>query len=122
MGLGDVAAGSDSNVYLLRGTTPALVYVISPAGDVVRKLRVIDAGDPSFVAGDIKSFAGRLIGFNGPNSLVMVTDLEGKTIATYTVDRHKPDWPTLACYDSEGLTFVTVYAEKELYLLKAKLP
>lgn len=122
MGLGDVAAGSDSNVYLLRGTTPALVYVISPAGDVVRKLH-IDAGDPDFVAGDIKSFAGRLaIGFNGPNSLVMVTDLEGKTIATYTVDRHKPDWPTLACYDSEGLTFVTVYAEKELYLLKAKLP
>jgi hypothetical protein len=122
VGLGDVAGGSDGNVYLLRGTSPDLVYVISPAGEVVRKLH-IDAGDPDFVAGDIKSYAGRLaIGFNGTNNLVVVTDLEGKTIARYTVDRHKPDWPALACYDSEGLTFATVYAERELYLLKAKLP
>jgi hypothetical protein len=33
----------------------------------------------------------------------------------------KPDWPALACYDWEGFTFVTVHAERELYLLKAKL-
>jgi hypothetical protein len=121
VGFGDVAAGSDGNVYLLRGTSPALVYVISPTGQLVRKLH-IDAGNTDFVAGDIKSHAGRLaVGFTGPSSLVIVTDLEGKTTASYTVDRHKPDWPALACYDSEGFTFVTVYAEKELYLLKAKL-
>ncbi|MGA2647411.1 MAG: hypothetical protein ABSF15_22105 [Candidatus Sulfotelmatobacter sp.] len=121
VGFGDVAAGSDGNVYLLRGTSPALVYVVSPAGQVVRKLH-IDTGSPDFVAGDIKLHAGRLaIGFNGPNNLVMVTDLEGRTIASYAVDRHKPDWPALACYDGEGFTFVTAYAEKELYLLKAKL-
>jgi hypothetical protein len=51
----------------------------------------------------------------------VVTDLEGKTIASYTVDRHKPDWPALACYDSKGFTFVTAYAEKGLYLLRAEL-
>jgi hypothetical protein len=33
----------------------------------------------------------------------------------------KPDWPALACHDSEGFTFVTVHAERELYPLKAKL-
>ncbi len=122
VGFGDVAAGSDGNVYLLRGVSSALVYVISPAGDVVRKLH-IDALDHDFVAGDIKLYAGRIaIGFNGPSTLVVVTDLEGNTIANYTVDRRKPDWPALACYDSEGFTFATVYAEKELYLLKAKLP
>jgi outer membrane protein assembly factor BamB len=122
VGFGDVVAGSDGNVYLLRGVSPALVYVISAAGEVVRKLH-IDAGSPDFVAGDIKAYAGRLaIGFNGSSNLVMVTDLEGKTIASYTVDRHKPDWPTLACYNSRGFTFVTAYAGKGLYLLNAKLP
>jgi hypothetical protein len=121
VGFGDVTAGSDGNVYLLRGVSPTLVYVISPAGEVVRKLH-IEAKDPDFVAGSIKSYDGRLaIGFNGPNNLVVVTDLEGNVIANYTIDRHKPDWPALACYGSEGFTFVTVYAEKELYLLKAKL-
>jgi hypothetical protein len=122
VGLGDVAAGSDGNVYLLRGTSPALVYVVSPTGEVVRKLH-IDAGNPDFVARDIKSYAGRLaVGFNGPSNLVIVTDLEGRTIARYAIDRKKPDWPALACFNSEGLTFATVYAEKDLYLLKAKLP
>ncbi len=121
VGLGDVAAGSDGNVYLLRGASPTLVYVISPSGKVIRKLH-IDTGSAEFVARDIKSYAGRLaIGFNGRDNLVLVTDLNGQTIASYTIARHKPDWPALACYDSKGLTFVTTYAEKELYLLKAKL-
>jgi hypothetical protein len=65
VGFGDVAAGSDGNVYLLRGTSPALVYVVSPAGQVLRKLH-IDPGTPDFVAGEIKLHAGRLaIGFKG---------------------------------------------------------
>lgn len=122
VGLGDVAAGSDGNVYLLRGTTPTLIYVISPTGVVVRKLH-IEARDSDFVARNLKSYADRLaIGFNGPGdrALVVVIDFEGKMIATYTVNRHKPDWPALACYDSSGFTFVTAYAEKGLYLLKAK--
>lgn len=121
VGFGDVASGSDGNVYLLRSTSPALVYVVSQAGQVVRKLH-IDSGSPDLIAGNIKLHADRVaIGFTGPRNLVMVTDLEGKTIASYAVDRHKPDWPALACYDGEGFTFVTAYAEKELYLLKAKL-
>lgn len=123
VGLGDVATGSDGNAYLLRGASPTLIYVISPSGKVVRKLR-IDAGsaEAEYVAREIRSYAGRLaIGFNGPDNLVVVTDLSGKTIANYMISRHKPDWPSLACYDSTGFTFLTTYAEKELYLLKAKL-
>jgi hypothetical protein len=122
VGLGDVASAEDGNVYLLRGISPALVYVVSPTGQVVRKLH-IDAGDSDFAARSIKSYAGRLaIGFQGPTNLVLVTDLEGKTIASYTMGRHKPDLPALACFNSSGFTFATVYAEKGLYLLKAKLP
>ena len=122
VGFGDATAGIDGNVYLLRGTSPTLVYAISPVGQVLRKLR-IDAGT-DYIAGEIKSYAGRLaIGFNSPGDqvLVVITDLEGKTTARYTVNRHKPDWPTLACYDPKGFTFVTTYAEKGLYLLRANL-
>jgi len=36
----DVAAGSDGTVYLLHGASCPLIYVISPDGDVVRKLRI----------------------------------------------------------------------------------
>jgi hypothetical protein len=122
VGLGDVALGSDNNVYLLRAASPVLVYVISRNGEMIRKLR-IDPGEPGLDARDLKSHAGQLaIGFNGSRSLVVVTDLEGKTIASYAIERKKPDWPALACFNSEGLTFATVYAEKNLYLLKAKLP
>lgn len=120
VGLGDVAAGSDGNVYLLRGTSQSVVYVISPAGSVLRKLRV-DAGDGRFAVRSIRSYGDRLaFGFTGPTALVMVTDPRGVSIAKYAMDRRPPDLPVLACYDSKGFTFVTAYAEKELYLLKAR--
>lgn len=122
VGFGDVTLGNDGNAYLLRGTSPALVYVISSAGNVVRKLR-LDAEAPNYAARDINSFGGRLaVEFIGPDDFlqVAIADLQGKEIARYVLDRHSPDWPDLVCYNSEGFTFVTSYAEKTLYLLKAK--
>lgn len=126
----DVASGSDGNVYLLHGTaSPALVYVISPAGDVVRKLR-IDAGDPELLARSIKFYAGRLaiefdrwFNFDIHQNLIKVTDLEGNSIADY---RMRPVEGMhalyLAGYSSEGFTFIPYENEKEFYLVKAKLP
>jgi hypothetical protein len=81
---GDVTAGSDGNVYLLHRTaSPALVYVISPAGEVLRKLR-IDAGDSELLARSIKFYAGRLaiefdrgFHFDTHQNLIKVTDLQG---------------------------------------------
>jgi hypothetical protein len=37
---GSVSTGEDGNVYLERSTSPAIVYVISSSGDVIRKLNV----------------------------------------------------------------------------------
>lgn len=127
---GDVAAGSDGNIYLLHGTaSPALVYVISPGGDVVRKLR-IDAGDPDLLARSIKFYAGRLaiefdrwFDFDTHQNLIKVTDLEGNSIADYrmrpVVGNHSL---YLAGYGSEGFTFMPYENEDKLYLVKAKLP
>lgn len=122
VGFGDVTIASDGNAYLLRGTSPALIYVISSGGQVLRKLH-IDSGEPDSVPRNVQSYGGRLaLGFVGSGSLVVVTDLSGKIVANYSIDRRKPDWPALACYDATGFTFATTYAEKGLYLLKANVP
>lgn len=127
---GDVAAGSDGNLYLLHGTaSPALVYVISPAGEVLRKLR-IDAGDSELLARSIKSYAGRLaiefdrgFNFDTHQNLIKVTDLKGTSIAAY---RMPPVVGThslyLAGYGPEGFTFLPYENEDKLYLVRAKLP
>lgn len=123
----DVAAGPDGNVYLLHGTSPALIYVISPAAEVVRKLRIATE-DPDREASSIKSYASRLaIGFdwvgNAPESLIKVTDLKGNSIAEYEIEEGAGDSsPILACYGSKGLTLIPRVAETKLHLLEANLP
>jgi hypothetical protein len=118
---GDATLGSDGNAYLLHSTSPALIYVISPAGEVIRKLRV-DAGDSVRKLGSIKSYAGKLaISFEEFGHVrVYVTDLEGNSIATYSMGTEKSDALDLACYDSWGFTFVSSDAGNNLYLIKAQ--
>ena len=128
---GDVAASSDGNLYLLRGTnSPALVYVISPTGEVVRKLR-IDASDPDMVAKSIRSYAGQLAVQFGKwihgdlqQDLIKVTDLKGNPISDYEVPikGNHFDFLPLAGYSSGGFTFSPYDNGSELYLVKAKIP
>ncbi len=127
---GDAAPASDGNMYLLHGTSSlALVYVISPAGDVVRKLR-IEAGDSDLVARSIKSYAGRLaiqfdkwIDTDSQQSLIKVTDLQGNSIANYRIRPVVGNRSLyLAGYGSDGFTFVPYHSDDKLYLVKAKLP
>lgn len=131
--LGDVAAGSDGNVYVLRATPRGaltLIYVISPSGDIVRKLR-IDAGDNDLVARSIRSYSGRLaIGFGsriqiGPYR-VKIVDLQGNSVGDYSVAYSEAfvgdEGLDLACYDSTGLTLVPDSSESKSYVLRARLP
>jgi len=127
---GDVAAGSDGNVYLLHGTaSPALVYVISPAGEVLRKLR-IDAGDSGLLARSIKFYAGQLAVefdrwflFDTHQNLIKVTDQQGNSIAEYRMRPVVGDHSLyLAGYGPEGFTFVPYENDGKLYLVKSKLP
>ena len=123
----DVTSGSDGNVYFLHGFSPSLIYVISPKGDVVRKLR-IDTGNPELVADSIKFYAGRLaVGYSWlgdvPQNLVKIIDLNGEAIADYQVlDGTKDFDPLLACYNADGFTFIPRRAETSLHLLSAKVP
>lgn len=100
-------AGDDGLVYLMRATTPAVVYAISPAGDVVRTLRVtapIGAGAPWFglrvvknrlliqfrrdCAENVSSCAGSVFAILDATS--------GKTLAAYQTNKEAAG--AIACY------------------------
>jgi hypothetical protein len=105
---GDVTLGSDGNVYLLHGTYPPLVYVISKTGEVVRKIR-IGTSDSDLGFMNIQSHAGQLaIGLaRFGHTEVHLTTLGGVPIRRYSMDGNEADVLSLACYDSRGFTFVT---------------
>ena len=121
----DVTSGSDGSVYLLHGFSPSLIYVISPKGDVVRKLQ-IDTGNPELAANSIKFHAGRLaVGYSWlgdvAQNLIKVIDLDGNSIADYEVrEGPKDSDPILACYNSDGFTLIPRWADTKLHLLVAK--
>jgi hypothetical protein len=119
---GDAALGSDGNAYLLRAASPALVYVISPKGEVVRKLR-IDPPDSGLVAQSIKPADGKLaISFLNRGmitGIVKVVDLKGASIATYSSDiLRSPGLP--GCYISDGFIFLDDGPDHNLYLRRAE--
>lgn len=116
---GDAALGSDGNVYLLRASSPALIYVISHNGQVVRKLRIASP-DASLVAGELKSAPGRLaISFlrKGTNAgLIQVVDYEGRRIATYVPNDKRMNPGLLSCFSPKRFTFVSMEAGGNLGL------
>ena len=120
---GDVAAGSDGNVYLLRASSPGLVYVISPKGEVIRKLR-IDPPSSGLVAGMIRPMPGKLaISFlydGRRDGMTRVVDFEGNPIVDHFSDdvRINPGLP--GCYGADGFTFLSWGDGHLWYLHKTK--
>jgi hypothetical protein len=119
---GDVTVGPDGNAYLLRATSPALIYVISQAGEVIRKLSV-ESPDPGWVARIIRPASGRLaISFvEKPYfyGIIRVVDLQGNPIVDYISDDRNIYPGLLACYTSLGLTFINTDG-KDVHLYKAQ--
>jgi hypothetical protein len=117
---GDVTLGSDGDAYLLHGPA-ALVYVISPAGQVIRKMQ-IGVGDSKLPFRSIKSYQGQLaIGLATYGHIdVRVTNLDGVAAHSYGLDSNETDVLELACYDSRGFTFISGASGGNAYLLSAK--
>jgi hypothetical protein len=76
----------DGNMYLMRWLSPAVFYVISPGGQVVRRF-VVDSGNS-----DYKPFAMHISGnriavlFYEPQTMekvMKIVDLEGHELASY---------------------------------------
>ena len=105
--LGGVVRGSDGNAYLMRRTSPALIFVISPKGQVIRKLR-IDPGDSTSLPEQMQASESRLaVSFVAPGgpSLLKVVDYTGKDIATYQVSKTVLAG-SLGCYNPPVVTWL----------------
>jgi hypothetical protein len=106
--LGGATRGSDGNVYLMRRTSPALIYVISARGEVVRKLQ-IKTEDPSMLSAGIQSFPGGLVvlfATNGRGRVLNLVDLEGNPVAAYRVEEGLR-LGELGCYAPPIFTFLS---------------
>jgi hypothetical protein len=125
---GHLEIGSDGNVYLLRWYNPAIVYAISPGGEVVRRFTV-DPGDQELKVGGMTVAGSRIAvvflkGAEGKNierEMIEVVDLEGNKVASYEepmVDGHLAFGISLACYshNPEQFTFLGWTKDEKLVL------
>ena len=125
---GAMQVGSDGNVYLLRALNPAVIYAISPGGEVERRFTV-DPGDPSLIVASMKLSGGRIATLfrksSGDESIqgpvIEVVDLEGNKISTYkepVLDGRAAFGWMLACYSDnpEQFTFLDWTKEQKLVL------
>jgi len=108
---GHVALASDGNLYLMRRTLPAVIYAISPRGEVVRTLYV-DSDGTGLYPTNLVSREGHLAivfknyGDRPPwPEFLKVIDLEGNTLAAYRVDPHTGT--RLLSFNSSRFTFLT---------------
>lgn len=123
----DIAAGSDGNLYLLHGGPAALVYAISPAGNVLRKFRVL-GGNPETRARNIRSYDDKLaVEFQRAKdsdlNLISVVDFAGNPVAKYEIQDDTTDSGLiLACYGPSGFTLVPAWTGDKPFFLTARLP
>jgi hypothetical protein len=78
-----IEMAEDGNAYLMRWTNPAIIYAISPGGEVIRRIK-IDPGDSDYRTMHI--FKNRIaVLFIQPDheKTLMIVDLEGHEIARY---------------------------------------
>jgi hypothetical protein len=104
--LGESVSGDDGNVYVMRWASPALVYVVSPGGAVLRKLK-IDPHEEEMLPRSLFLSKGRLaMQFaDSKKPLLIVANAEsGKVLARYGANLELGGG--LACYTAEEMTFV----------------
>jgi hypothetical protein len=127
---GQVQIGSDGNAYLMRWTNPAIFYVISPGGEVVRRFTV-DPGESGSWPFTMQLYKNRIAVLFGElqtgDTIVKVTNLEGQDVVTYQVPTAGLETTSgltvaLACYTENPTRFVFVGANDagKLQLLTAE--
>lgn len=123
---GTARLGVDGNVYLMRRTSPATVYVISSSGELLRTLE-IEPPDAGQMPIDMQVAEGRIAVQFGPSSLgdsyegtnFIVTDATtGERLSDDTDENVRG---VFACYSAkpERFTFLTISDDNKLQILEA---
>jgi hypothetical protein len=109
--LGTAEAAEDGNVYLLRRASPALLYVLGPSGQVLRKLTV-KAPKPGLLPSSMHLARGRIALLftewereNPDEILVLLDTLTGERVGEYEVPVSLGG--AFACYSDDGFAFIT---------------
>jgi len=118
-------AASDGNVYVLHPGPPAVVYVISPDGNVERSLKLkTDSGDNVF-ANAFQVSGNRLAvslnkGKSDVQTIVVVDAQTGHPIARYSIAADAG--PMFACYSANesSFTFLELGEGNALQVIRAK--
>ena len=108
---GSALPGQDGNVYLMRATSPAMIYVVSPGGDVARILKVKPPAPRDLPVTMMLNGPRLAIEFSDPDA----TDIAGttirvvnastaETIRDYKIVRELSQ--ALACYADDEFTFI----------------
>jgi hypothetical protein len=122
--LAEAEAGRDGNLYVMRSSSPPLVYVIAPAGDIMKTIKVA-APLPGGTARAFHVSGNRLaILFWNDDSrqqIVVIADAQtGRKIASYGDPTGLG--PSLACYSAdEGVfTFLKLGEGNALEVIRAE--
>jgi hypothetical protein len=122
--LSDAEVGADGNIYALRRSSPALVYVISPAGKIVRTLKInAPAAGVMPDAFHVSKNRMAIPFWNDDNQsrVVVVADAQtGQRIATYSGSAGLGQ--SFACYSADDgvFTFLHLGEKNELEVIRAE--
>lgn len=106
---GQAVIGSDGNAYILRATSPAVIFVISNAGAVIRTL-ALPSGDPPLFPSIMFENKGQLAlvfqepGQGGRERIRIFNSSTGDVIETATVE--PPLGAAVACFTPPQFTFL----------------
>jgi hypothetical protein len=120
--LADAEVGVDGNLYAMRNSSPALIYVISPAGKVVRTLK-FSAPVAGALPGTFHVSSNRLavsFGKDGNWMLVVADAQTGRRVATY-FDQGSLG-TSFACYSADDgvFTFLNLGEGNTLEVVRAE--
>jgi hypothetical protein len=109
--LSDAEPGVDGNIYVLRRSSPALIYVISPAGRILRTLHISSPAH-DLMPNTFHVAANRVaVSFwdeSSTTQTLVVTDaLTGGRIATYSDSGALG--PSFACYSADAGVFTFLH-------------
>jgi hypothetical protein len=129
---GIMRSAKDGNIYVMRALSPAIIYAVSPKGEIVQRFTV-DPDDASMMPSQML-ISGNKISLQFMNretfdAVIKIDDFEGKEINTYKISRaeekNKPNYGVsvvYGCYTAspEHFTFLTTNDKMRVQLLKVE--
>jgi hypothetical protein len=115
---GQIRLGEDGNAYLMRRTSPATVYVISPSGELLRSLK-IEPPESGQMPNDMQISGNRIAVQFSETNLTVADATTGQTLANYLGEGNVQG--VLVCYSAkpERFSFLTFTDGHKLRMVEA---